>query len=70
MDNIVQIISNLGFPIGCVIVMFYMWNKERESHETEVKELREIIAEVKTSIINNTSALNMLVEKLFRGDSK
>ena len=29
------LIGNLGFPIACVIAMFYMWNKEREEHKAE-----------------------------------
>lgn len=38
MEEIVQIISNLGFPIACVLVMFWMQNKEREAHQAESKE--------------------------------
>ena len=38
MEEIVQIISNLGFPIACVVVMFWMQNKEREAHQAESKE--------------------------------
>lgn len=30
-----EFISSLGFPIACVIAMFYMWNKEREEHKAE-----------------------------------
>lgn len=30
-----NLISNLGFPIACVVAMFWMWNKERESHKEE-----------------------------------
>ena len=32
---IAQLIGNLGFPIACVVVMFFMWNKEREEHREE-----------------------------------
>lgn len=32
---ITQLIGNLGFPIACVVVMFHMWNKEREEHREE-----------------------------------
>lgn len=38
MEEIMQIISNLGFPIACVVVMFWMQNKEREAHQAESKE--------------------------------
>lgn len=30
-----SLIGNLGFPIACVVAMFYMWNKEREEHKAE-----------------------------------
>lgn len=47
MEEIVQIISNiisnLGFPIACVVVMFWMQNKEREAHQAESKEWVEAI---------------------------
>lgn len=49
MENIVQVISSLGFPIACSIVMFYMWDKEREAHDAEVKEI--------TKAINNNNTL-------------
>lgn len=55
--GISTLISNLGFPIACVVTMFYMWNKEREEHKFEMKE-------VTTAITNNTIALNRLVDRL------
>ncbi len=51
------IISNLGFPIACVIAMFWMWNKEREDHKSEMREVTEAIK-------NNTLAVNSLVNRL------
>ena len=51
------LISNLGFPIACVIAMFWMWNKEREDHKQEMKE-------VTTAVTNNTIAVNSLVNSL------
>ena len=52
-----SLIGQLGFPIACVIAMFYMWNKEREDHKQE-------IAEVTKAVENNTIAVTKLVEKL------
>lgn len=54
------LIANLGFPIACVIAMFYMWNKEREDHKSEMQE-------VTRAIVNNTVAVNTLVEMLRSG---
>ena len=52
-----SLIGSLGFPIACVIAMFYMWNKEREDHKSEMQE-------VTKAIENNTLALTTLVSKL------
>ena len=54
---ITQLIGSLGFPIACVIAMFFFWNKEREDHKQEQKELTEAIA-------NNTLVMQKLVDKL------
>ena len=52
-----SLIGQLGFPIACVIAMFYMWNKEREDHKQE-------IAEITKAVENNTIAVTKLVEML------
>ena len=46
-------ISNLGFPIACVIAMFWMMNKEREDHKEEMEKVTE-------ALNNNTLALTEL----------
>lgn len=45
-----QLIGSLGFPIACVIAMFFFWNKEREDHKTEMQKMTE-------ALNNNTLAL-------------
>lgn len=61
MDELVQIIttliSNVGFPIACVCVMFYMQYKEREAHKSET-------AELATAIQNNTVVMEKILTKL------
>ena len=52
-----QLIGSLGFPIACVIAMFYMWNKEREDHKEEINQVR-------TALENNTLALTKIEEIL------
>ena len=32
MDTVVQLIANLGFPISCVIALFYYINKTTETY--------------------------------------
>ena len=56
-DIMSQVVSNLGFPIACVIVMFFMWNKEREDHKTEADKWIE-------AINNNTLVMEKLLERL------
>ncbi len=51
------LIANLGFPIACVIAMFWMWNKEREDHKAEMQE-------VTKAITNNTLALQSLIDMI------
>ena len=49
MENLPEIVSNLGFPIACVCAMFFMWNKEREDHKDDVKE--------PTAAVNNNTVV-------------
>ena len=55
-----SMIGTLGFPIACVIAMFYMWNKEREDHKEEM-------AKVTEALNNNTVALTRLESVLKNG---
>lgn len=57
---ITQLIGSLGFPIACVIAMFYYWNKEREDHKSELDSIR-------TALENNTQALIQIQEILRKG---
>lgn len=54
---VTQIISNLGFPIACVVAMFWMLNKERDSHKAETAELAKAIE-------NNTNVMTQVLDKL------
>ena len=46
-------INSIGFPIFCVIAMFYMWNRERETHQAEVDKMVD-------ALNNNTVVLESL----------
>ena len=48
-----SLIANLGFPIACVIAMFWMLNKESENHKDEMQKVTE-------ALNNNTLALTEL----------
>ena len=57
-ELIQTLIGSLGFPIACVITMFWMWNKEREDHKEE-------ISKVTDALNNNTNAL-IKIEEILR----
>ena len=48
-----SLIANLGFPIACVLAMFWMLNKESENHKEEMQKVTE-------ALNNNTLALTEL----------
>lgn len=56
-STILEIISSVGFPITCCIVMFLQQNKMTENHKNEMLEM-------KNAIDNNTIALTKLIDKL------
>ena len=59
MDEIIQIIQTLGFPIACVIALFWQNNRLNEQHKEETRTFTE-------AINNNTQALTQLKDKLER----
>lgn len=58
-DAITQVINTCGFPIACVFIMFYMMNKERESHAEETSALTEAVKKLEI-------ALTRILDKLDR----
>lgn len=56
-SELTTLLGNYAFPIVCVIAMFFMWNKEREDHKTEVKQMTE-------AVNNNTVALEKILTRL------
>ncbi len=57
MDNIVQIISSVGFPIAMCLLIFWYMQKESENHKTETNSLKDAIQELKLAI---TTLINKL----------
>ena len=57
MDAVVNLFSNLAVPVACLIVTFWLWNKEREDHKSEQHELTE-------AIHNNTLVIQKLIDKM------
>ena len=57
MEEIVQIISNVGFPIFACVMMFASLDREREAHKTESENMV-------NAINNNTVVLTKLLERM------
>lgn len=57
MDVIMDVFSNMAVPVACLVATFYLWNKEREDHKQEQKELAVAVA-------NNTLVIQKLLDKL------
>ena len=68
MNEIVQVISTLGFPIAmCVGACFfikYQFDTSNKQMEEMRKEHKEEVANMSKAIENNTIALTRLIEKL------
>ena len=54
-SNVTQLVSNLGFPIVCVGVLFWLQNKQQEAHTAEAQRWTEVLSA-------NTEALRDLKE--------
>lgn len=52
-----QLVSNLGFPIACVCVMFWQQNEERKTHAAESEKWVE-------ALNRNTLAIERLCAKI------
>ena len=67
-EGIIKVIQSLGFPIACVVAMFFMWQREVESHKEEMREMRESIEEQNkatvTALNNNTQMLQRIMTKI------
>ena len=57
MNDLVALISNVGFPIFACIMMFKAMEKERENHKEESEKWVE-------ALNNNTNVMKTLVSKL------
>lgn len=42
-NAIIQLVSNVGFPIACTVAMFFLFYNEREAHSEESKKFVEAI---------------------------
>ena len=65
--TISQLVSNLGFPIVCVGVMFWMQTKERESHAAESERWTEVVRENTEALRDLKEVVSLLKERVGHG---
>lgn len=68
MNEIVQVISAVGFPIvaavGCAYFVKWQYEQNNKQLESMRKEHKEEVENMTKAIENNTIALNRLIDKL------
>lgn len=57
---IANLISSVGFPIGCSVALFWLLNRANENHNEEMRKMVD-------ALNNNTKVLEMLKEKIENG---
>ena len=57
-----QLIGNVGVPVACLCAVFYLWNRETESHKEEMINLTK-------ALNDNTLVIQKLLDKL-EGENK
>lgn len=65
--TITSLVSNLGFPIVCVGVMFWMQNKEREAHSAESERWTKVVSENTEALRDLKEVVSLLKEKVNYG---
>ena len=55
-DQIVSLISQIGFPIVCCVMMWKQMITQQEQHKSEMNELKD-------ALNNNTRAIELLTER-------
>lgn len=50
MDEIVKVISSVGFPIAMALLLFWYMTKQNESHKEETNGLKDAISKLEVAI--------------------
>lgn len=61
--SVIQIISNIGFPIACAVALFIAWQKDREAQTQALDKMRDAVE-------NNTQVMLQLLDKFNGGPKK
>ena len=66
MNEIVNMINSVGFPIAMCLIMMYLWNNK---YEKTMQELRDTISRLTEVVADNTKALALLEQRLGEDDN-
>lgn len=61
MEVVVDLISNIGFPIAAYLILFWYMKQNDEQHQQQIEELR-------TTVESNTNAIITLTERIAKND--
>lgn len=66
MDGVVNIISNVGFPIAMCLIIMYYWNTQ---YNKTIDELKETVSRLTDVVAQNTQAINLLRSEIGSNDN-
>lgn len=61
MSDIVNVISNVGFPIAMCLIIMYYWNNQ---YSKTIDELKDTISRLTDVVADNTKAINLLEQRM------
>lgn len=62
-NNIVTLVSNLGFPIAMCLALFWYMVKQRAAHTQETEHLKDTIAENTKVLAELTTLIKVLTDE-------
>lgn len=62
MENIIDIISNLGFPIAMCVALFYYMINQNKQHEQSIDDLRTTLEENTEVLTELTTLIKMIAD--------
>lgn len=65
LDEIMNLIGSVGFPIVMCLVIMYFWNNQ---YTNTMKELKDTISRLTEVVTDNTKALALLEQRLGKED--
>lgn len=73
-NQIIQLINGVGFPIfACIAMGYYIWwDKKQRAQDREKRELRErnTLEALKETVDNNTRIIQKLYDAIMKGEDK